>query len=126
MIEPLTDLPEGVIGFETVGEVHADDYKQRLIPALEAAAETGEVNLVFVLGDQYDGYSAGAGYDLVTGLGSPLANLVVGDLIAGTVSQPTLARGDARTVAFHITFGSLANPIVLVPTTRASWRSIPS
>jgi hypothetical protein len=62
MIEPLSDLPEGVIGFETVGEVHADDYKDVLIPALEAAAEAGEVNLVFVIGDQYDGYSAGAAW----------------------------------------------------------------
>ena len=34
----------------------------------------------------YNGYSAGTGYDLVTGLGSPLANLVVSDLVAGTVA----------------------------------------
>jgi hypothetical protein len=34
-----------------------------------------------------NGYSAGARYDLVTGLGSPLANLVVGDLVAGTAAQ---------------------------------------
>ncbi|WP_421118296.1 STAS/SEC14 domain-containing protein [Aquihabitans daechungensis] len=60
MIEPLPDLPEGVIGFEVVGEVVAEDYTDTLIPALEAAAETGEVNLVFVLGERYDGYSAGA------------------------------------------------------------------
>lgn len=40
-----------------------------------------------------NGYSAGAGYDLVTGLGSPLANLVVSDLVAGTVSQSTPSSG---------------------------------
>lgn len=62
MIEPLADLPEGVVGFEVVGEVHADDYTGTLLPALEAAAETGEVNLVFVLGDRYGGYSAGAAW----------------------------------------------------------------
>ena len=62
MIEPLTDLPDGVLGFEVVGEVHADDYTSTLIPALEAAADAGEVNLVFVLGDRYDGYSAGAAW----------------------------------------------------------------
>ena len=62
MIEPLADLPDGVIGFEVVGEVHADDYTGTLIPALEAAAEAGEVNLVFVLGDRYEGYSAGAAW----------------------------------------------------------------
>jgi hypothetical protein len=62
MIEPLPDLPDGVVGFEVVGEVVADDYTATLIPALEAAAATGEVNLVFVLGDRYDGYSAGAAW----------------------------------------------------------------
>ncbi len=47
-------------------------------------------------------YSAAAGYDLVTGRGSPLANLVVGDLIASTsttvvsqVDTPGLYRSDA-------------------------------
>lgn len=43
-----------------------------------------------------NGYSAGAGYDLVTGLGSPLANLVVSDLVAGTVSQPTPSGGSGN------------------------------
>lgn len=62
MIEPLADLPEGVIGFEVSGEVQAEDYTGTLVPALEAAAEAGEVNLVFVLGDRYDGYSAGAAW----------------------------------------------------------------
>src|SRR6185437_3541067 len=40
-----------------------------------------------------NGYSAGAGYDLATGLGSPLANLVVADLVSGTVAQPTPVAG---------------------------------
>jgi hypothetical protein len=40
-----------------------------------------------------NGYSAGAGYDLATGLGSPLANLVVADLVSGTVDQPTPVTG---------------------------------
>src|SRR5207302_9282841 len=35
-------------------------------------------------------YSAGAGYDLVTGRGSPIANLVVADLI-GPANNPTTA-----------------------------------
>jgi hypothetical protein len=37
------------------------------------------------------GYSAGPGYDLVTGLGTPVANLVVADLVGstgGTTNQP--------------------------------------
>ena len=40
-----------------------------------------------------NGYSAGAGYDLVTGRGSPVANLVVGDLVGGGVTQPAPVGG---------------------------------
>ena len=36
MLEPIADLPPGVVGFEAVGEVHADDYRTTLIPALDA------------------------------------------------------------------------------------------
>jgi hypothetical protein len=62
MLEPLADLPEGVIGFEAVGEIHAEDYVDVLRPALhEAAASTG-IRFVFVLGDRFDGYSAGASW----------------------------------------------------------------
>jgi subtilase family serine protease len=36
-------------------------------------------------------YSAGAGYDLVTGRGTPVANLVVGALVGSTVTPPSPA-----------------------------------
>lgn len=62
MIETLPDLPDGVIGFEAVGEVHSDDYRDTFIPALEAAAEAGPIRCVYVLGDRFDGYSAGAAW----------------------------------------------------------------
>lgn len=62
MIETLPDLPDGVIGFEAVGEVHSDDYKDTLIPALEAAGAAGPIRLVYVLGDRFEGYSAGASW----------------------------------------------------------------
>jgi hypothetical protein len=35
MFEPLEDLPEGVIGFSAVSEIHADDYRNVLQPALD-------------------------------------------------------------------------------------------
>ena len=71
MLEVLADLPAGVIGFEAVGEVHSDDYERVLRPAVEAAAEHGEVRLVYVLGDRFEGYSAGASWeDAKLGLGS--------------------------------------------------------
>ena len=62
MLEPLSDLPDDVIGFEVVGEVHSDDYRDTLIPALEAAGEAGAIRLVYVLGDRFEGYSSGASW----------------------------------------------------------------
>ena len=58
MIEALPDMPDGVLGFEAVGEVHAEDYVTTLVPAIEAQA--GPVRLVYVLGERFDGYSSGA------------------------------------------------------------------
>ena len=60
MLRALTDLPPGVIGFEAVGEVHSDDYRDVLRPAIDAAAAAGGVRLVYVLGPEFTGYSAGA------------------------------------------------------------------
>ena len=61
MIETLPDLPEGVIGFRAVGAVEAADYETVLDPALDAAiAEHQKVNLVFVLGEEFERYSLGA------------------------------------------------------------------
>lgn len=59
MIEPLENLPEGVIGFRAVGTVEPDDYRNVLDPAIDAAAGDG-VRLVYVLGDDFDRYSLGA------------------------------------------------------------------
>jgi hypothetical protein len=61
MIEVIPDLPGNVVGIEGVGEVTSDDYKNVLIPAAEAALEKQEkVRLLYVLGERFDGYSAGA------------------------------------------------------------------
>ncbi len=63
MFRPLPDLPPGVIGFEAVGEVHADDYRDVLRPALDEAAATGGIRLVFVIGSEFGGYSAGVSWE---------------------------------------------------------------
>lgn len=59
MIEPLQDLPAGVIGFRTNGKIETSDYKDVLVPAVEAAAAAGGVRLVFVY-EKYEGLSGGA------------------------------------------------------------------
>lgn len=58
MLEPLENLPDGVIGFRAVGTVEPDDYKNLLDPAVDAS--TDGVRLVYLLGDDFDRYSLGA------------------------------------------------------------------
>ena len=62
-LERLTNLPEGVIGFEAVGEVDASDYERTLRPAVDEAARSAGVGVVYVLGDRFDGYSGGASWE---------------------------------------------------------------
>ena len=59
MISALTDLPEGVIGFEASGKIAAEDYRDVVVPALEQAAKAGEVRFIIVMRD-FDGISGGA------------------------------------------------------------------
>ena len=61
MIAALTDMPVGTIGFEARGTVTSEDYETVLVPGLTAALEGGEpVRLLYVLGDDFESYSAGA------------------------------------------------------------------
>jgi stage II sporulation SpoAA-like protein len=59
MMQELSDLPAGVIGFEASGKIQAEDYRDVVLPALEAAAAAGEVRFVIVMRD-FDGMSGGA------------------------------------------------------------------
>jgi SpoIIAA-like len=59
LIKELTDLPSGVIGFEASGTLHAEDYRDVLLPAVERAATGGDIRCVIVIAD-FDGLSAGA------------------------------------------------------------------
>ena len=59
MISELTDLPAGVIGFEASGTLHAEDYRDVLLPAIEGAATSGGLRVVIVV-SSFDGLSAGA------------------------------------------------------------------
>jgi hypothetical protein len=59
MITELSGLPAGVIGFETSGTLHAEDYRDVLLPAVERAATAGEVRVVIVIGS-FDGMTPSA------------------------------------------------------------------
>jgi hypothetical protein len=62
--EVLDGMPDGTIGAEALGEVTADDYERVLMPAFEAArAQQEHVNVVFVAGDRFTGFTSGALWD---------------------------------------------------------------
>lgn len=59
MIKLLEDMPAGVVGFEASGMLHATDYRDVVLPALERAGESGEIRFVIVIPD-FKGLSGGA------------------------------------------------------------------
>jgi hypothetical protein len=59
MLEKITDLPAGVIGFEVSGKLTAEDYRDTLLPAVDQAAREGEVRILIVIPD-FHGVSGGA------------------------------------------------------------------
>ncbi len=60
-IEMIPDLPEHVVGFVARGEVTKEDYTEVLEPAItDALGSTDKINLLYVLGGEFTGYSGGA------------------------------------------------------------------
>jgi len=59
MIKELSDLPEGVIGFEISGTVHADDYRDVVLPVLQRAYASDEFRFVIVI-PEFRGITGGA------------------------------------------------------------------
>jgi len=69
VITELTDLPDGVIGFEAAGKLHAEEYRDVLLPAIERAAGAGAIRIVLVI-RSFDGMTGGALWqDLKMGVG---------------------------------------------------------
>lgn len=64
MIEQLSDLPAGVLGFRMRGVVTADDYENVMVPDIEAAfALNRKLRLVVHLGEDFTGFAPGAMWD---------------------------------------------------------------
>ena len=59
MIKELSDLPPGVIGFEISGTVHADDYRDVVLPVLQRAYASDEFRFVIVI-PEFRGITGGA------------------------------------------------------------------
>ena len=61
MIELIEGLPDGVVAFEAVGQVTAEDYGEVVTPAVEQAlASHDSIRLLHVIGDRFTGHSASA------------------------------------------------------------------
>ena len=64
MIQLIEGAPEGVLAFEAVGEVDAQDYEDVLKPAIEESlAGGGRLRFVFEIGSEFDRYTADAAWD---------------------------------------------------------------
>jgi hypothetical protein len=64
MIQVMTDLPERVLGLRASGEVTAEDYKTVLVPAIEEQlTKHRKVRLLYVIGDEFKGYTGGAAWE---------------------------------------------------------------
>lgn len=59
MVERIEEMAAGTIGFKVVAELTGADYREQIEPALAAAAERGEVRLLFEI-DAGFGMDAGA------------------------------------------------------------------
>jgi hypothetical protein len=54
LIEPISDMPAGTIGFRITGELTGADYADVLAPALREAAGTGDVRLLLAADKGFD------------------------------------------------------------------------
>jgi hypothetical protein len=53
-------MAEGTLGFRATGHVTRDEYRDLLLPAMKAAAEAGEVRMVFAVGPGFEEFEPGA------------------------------------------------------------------
>jgi hypothetical protein len=64
VIRVLDTVPDTVLGVEAIGKVTDDDYETVLVPAIRAHLEaSGQGRLVYVLGEEFEGWTFGALWD---------------------------------------------------------------
>ncbi len=63
MFKLIADLPPDVIGIEAAGKITHDDYKNFLIPMVEASIAKGSVKLLYLAGEAFEGYELEALWD---------------------------------------------------------------
>ncbi len=69
MLQPIADLPQGVLGFEATGKIHASDFRDVLMPAVRAVWERDEEVRIVLVFERWEGMSSGAAWeDLKVGM----------------------------------------------------------
>jgi SpoIIAA-like len=64
MIEPISGLPDNVVGIVASGYVTASDYEAVLVPAVEARLKQfDKLRLLYQIGPEFKGFTAGAMWD---------------------------------------------------------------
>jgi Putative Ig domain len=99
-------LADGLRASQGLGSL---DGPSQTLPTLYKLASSGFHDIT----SGNNGYSAGAGYDLVTGLGTPIANRLVPDLAGLWVSASTPASAGTVTMpltTFTLTFSAAVTP----------------
>jgi stage II sporulation SpoAA-like protein len=61
VIEPIDDMPEGVLGFEGIGLITTEDYRDAMEGPVKAAGADGtQVSMLFLLGNRFEKFQGGA------------------------------------------------------------------
>jgi len=68
MIETITDMPSGTLGFRSAGDLTGADYRETLVPPIRETIERGEkIRLLFVVEPGFKETPGGLFQDLKTG-----------------------------------------------------------
>jgi hypothetical protein len=70
VVERLTDLPPGVLGFRLSGKLTRDEYRGLMEPVYDALERGEKLNLYVELPDDFDGLDMGALWDDLRAAGS--------------------------------------------------------
>jgi hypothetical protein len=60
LIENITDLPPGTLGFRASGRITSDEYRQMIEPIYTALERGEKLNIYFELADDFHGLDLGA------------------------------------------------------------------
>ncbi len=63
MLEPIQDMPQGLVGLRVRGKLTTDDYDTVIRPTLDQAQTEGKrLRLLFQFGPEFDGFTPGAAW----------------------------------------------------------------